>query len=66
MARLFYAAYEKLEQCHQQENEKVFEFKIHLEELFWTLKDEPCELSKTAKFENGLLPSLNQNLHSKD
>jgi len=34
-----YAAYEKLEQCCQQGNEKVFEFKICLEELFWTLED---------------------------
>jgi len=28
-----YAALKKLEQCHQQGNEKVFEFKIHPEEL---------------------------------
>jgi len=52
------AAYEKLEQCRQQGNEKVFEFKICLEELFWTLEDEPSELAKTAKFVSGLLPSL--------
>jgi len=32
-----YAAYKKLEQCHQQGNEKVFKFKISLEKLFWTL-----------------------------
>jgi len=55
-----YAAYEKLEQRRQQGNEKVFEFQIHLEELFWTLEDEPGELAKTAKFMSGLVPSLNQ------
>jgi len=47
-----YAAYKKLEQCHQQGNEKVFKFKI----LFWTLEDEPSELAKTAKFMSCLLP----------
>jgi len=57
-----YAAYKKLEQCRQQGNEKVFEFKIHLEELFWTLEDEPSELAKTAKFMSGLLPSFNRKL----
>jgi len=53
-----YAAYEKLEQCCQWGNEKAFKFKIHLEELFWTLEDEPSELAKIAKFVSGLLPSL--------
>jgi len=61
-----YAAYEKLEQCCQRGNEKVFEFKICLEELFWTLGDEPTELAKTAKFVSGLLPSLNRKLHGKE
>jgi len=61
-----YAAYEKLEQCPQRGNEKVFEFKIHLEELFWTLEDEPSELAKTAKFVRGLLPSLNRKLSGKE
>jgi len=46
-------------------NEKVFEFKICLEELFWTLEDEPSELAKTAKFVSGLLPSLNRKLCGK-
>jgi len=32
----FYAVYKKLEQCCQQGNEKVFEFKISLEELLDT------------------------------
>jgi len=46
-----YAAYEKLEQCLQQENEKVFEFKIHLDKLFWTLEDEPtCKDSKICEW----------------
>jgi len=39
----FYAVYKKLEQCCQQGNEKVFEFKISLEELLdtggWTELD---------------------------
>jgi len=61
-----YAAYKKLEQCHQQGNEKVFEFKIRLKELFWTLEDEPSELEKTAKFVSGLLPSLNRKLCGKE
>jgi len=61
-----YAAYEKLEQCCQRGNEKVFEFKIHLEELFWTLEDEPSELAKIAKFVSGLLPSLNRKLRGKE
>jgi len=61
-----YTAYKKLEQWHQQGNEKVFKFKIHLEELFWTLEDDPNELAKTAKFESGLLPSLNRKLHGKE
>jgi len=61
-----YAAYEKLEQYCQQGNEKVFEFKICLEELFWTLEDEPSELAKTAKFMSGLLPSLNRKLRGKE
>jgi len=61
-----YAAYEKLEQCHQRGNDKVFEFKIHLEELFWTLEDEPSELAKTAKFVSSLLPSLNRKLRGKE
>jgi len=34
-----FSAYKKLEQCFQRGNEKVFEFKIHLEELFWMLED---------------------------
>jgi len=55
-----YAAYKKLGQCHQQGDEKAFEFKIHLEELFWMLEDQPRELSKKAKFVSGLLPSLNR------
>jgi len=61
-----YAAYQRLEQCRQQGNEKVFEFKIRLEELFWTLEDEPSELAKTAKFVSGLLPSLNKKLRGKE
>jgi len=61
-----HAAYEKLEQCCQRGNEKVFEFKIPLEELLWTLEDEPSELAKTAKFMIGLLPSLNRKLHGKE
>jgi len=61
-----YAADKKLEQCRQQGNEKVFEFKIHLEELFWTLEHEPSELAKTAKFVSGLFPSLNRKLHGKE
>jgi len=61
-----YAAYKKLEQFCQQGNEKVFEFKIHLEELFWTLEDEPSELAKTTKFVSGLLPSLKRNLFGKE
>jgi len=52
-----YIAYKKLEQCCQKGNEKVFEFKICLEELFWVLEDEPS-LTKTAKFVSGLLSSL--------
>jgi len=59
-----YVAYEKLEQCCQRGNEKVF--KILLEELFWTLEDEPSELAKTAKFVSGLLPSLNRQLRGKE
>jgi len=51
-----YAAYEKLEKCCQQGNEKVFEFKISLEELFWTQEDEPSELAKTVKFVSGFFP----------
>jgi len=61
-----YAAYKKLEQCCQQGNEKVFEFKICLEELFWTLENEPSKLAKTAKFVSGLLPSLNSKLCGKE
>jgi len=61
-----YAAYKKLEQCPQQGNEKVFKFKIHLEELFWTLEDEPSELAKTEKFMSSLLPSLNRKLLGKE
>jgi len=61
-----YAAYEKLEQCRQRGNVKVFEFKICLEELFWTLEDEPSELAKTAKFVSSLLPSLNRKLCGKE
>jgi len=61
-----YAAYKKLEQCHQKGNEKVFEFKIHLEELFWTLEDEPSELKKMAKFMSSLLPSLNRKLRGNE
>jgi len=40
--------------------------KIHLEELFWVLEDEPSELAKMAKFMSGLLPSLNTKLCSKE
>jgi len=54
-----YAAYEKLEQCCQRGNEKVFEFKICLEELFWILED---ELAKTAKF----VSSFNRKLSGKE
>jgi len=61
-----YVAYKKLEQCCQRGNEKVFEFKICLEELFWVLEDEPSELAKTAKFVSGLLPSLNRKLCGKE
>jgi len=61
-----YAAFKKLEKCRQRGNEKVFEFKIHLEELFWTLEDEPSELLKMAKFMRGLLPSLNRKLCGKE
>jgi len=64
--KTLYAAYKKLEQCYQQGNEKVFEFKICLEEPFWTLEDEPSELAKTAKFVSGLLPSLNRKLCGKE
>jgi len=53
-----YEAYEKLEQCCKQGNEKVFKFKICLEELFWTL-------AKTVKFTSSLLPSLNRKLSGK-
>jgi len=60
-----YAAYEKLEQCHQRGNEKVFEFKICLEELFWTLEDELSELAKTAKFVSVCFP-LNRKLCGKE
>jgi len=34
-----YAVYKKLEQCKQQPKEWVVEFKVRLEELFWTLED---------------------------
>jgi len=61
-----YAAHKKLEQCCQQGNEKVFKFKIRLEELFWTLEDEPSELAKTTKFVSDLLPSLNRKLCGKE
>jgi len=61
-----YAAYENLEQRFQRGNEKVFGFKICLEELFWTLEDEPSEVAKTAKFVSGLLPSLNRKLCGKE
>jgi len=60
------ASYEKLEKCCQWGNEKVFKFKIHLEELFCTLEDEPSELAKTAKFVSGLQPSLNRKLRGKE
>jgi len=59
-----YAAYKKLEQYFQQGNEKFFEFKIHLEELFWMLEDEPSELAKMAKFMN--FASLNRKLCGKE
>jgi len=61
-----YAVYKKLEQCKQQPKERVIEFKVRLEELFWTLEDEPSELAKTAKFVTGLLPALNMKLRGKD
>jgi len=38
----------------------------NMEELFWTLEDEPSELAKTAKFVSGLLPSLNRKLCGKE
>jgi len=37
-----------------------------LEELFWTLQDEPSELAKTAKFVTSLLPALNKKLCGKE
>jgi len=37
-----------------------------LEELFWTLEDEPSELAKTAKFVTGLLPALDRKLCGKE
>jgi len=61
-----YAAYKKLEHCCQQGNENVFKFKICLEELFWTLEDEPSELAKIAEFVSSLLPSLNRKLCGKE
>jgi len=61
-----YAVYKKLEQCKQQPKEWVVEFKVRLDELFWTLEDEPSELAKTAKFVTGLLPALNRKLRGKE
>jgi len=61
-----YTAYKRLEQFRQQGNEKVFEFKIRLEELFWTLEDEPSKLAKTPRSVSGLLPSLNRKLCGKE
>jgi len=61
-----YAAYEKLEKCCQQGDEKVFKFKIPMEELFWVLEDQPSELAKTAKFVSSLLPSLSRKLCGKE
>jgi len=64
-SQTYYAVYKNLEQCKQQPKERVVEFKIRLEELFWTLEDEPSELAKTAKFVTSLLPALNRKLHGK-
>jgi len=64
--QMCYAVYKKLEQCKQQPKECVVEFKVRLEELFWTLEDEPSGLAKTAKFVTGLLPALNRKLHGKE
>jgi len=61
-----YAAYKKLEKCKQKPKEWVVEFKVRLEELFWTLEDEPSELAKTANFVTGLLPALNRKLRGKE
>jgi len=61
-----YLAYQKLEQCKQQPKERVAEFKVRLEELFWMLEDEPSELAITAKFMTGLLPTLNRKLRGKE
>jgi len=61
-----YAVYKNLEQCKQLPKEQVIDFKVRLEELFWTLEDEPSELAKTAKFVTSLLPALNRKLCGKD
>lgn len=61
-----YAAYEKLEQCQQHLKEQVGKYKFQLEELMWTIQDDPSELAKTAKFVSGLLPALNKKLQGKE
>jgi len=45
-----YSFWRKFGWKYQQGDEKVFEFKISLEELFWMLEDELSELEKNAKF----------------